>query len=365
MPRSVCSGRRPAQGGLKILLPALWLLLAAGCATQTERPAPPQPSPTVASGVAASTPRTAAEQDIIAQADSLLTRAPRPLKTISTADRLPDDPVAMASQAARNDWPGMQALALAAGITGEARYGAALQDYFAAWVAVFEPGFNPISETPFHFVALAYEAGSQHLTAETRADTQRLFRRMAEGYLNPANTRGSTGRNNWQSHRVKLVTALAFALEDADLMAGARLVFRRQVATNIAADGKVLDFSERDALHYVVYSLEPLLVAALIARQHGEDWYGYESRQGSSLTGALEWLAPYARGDKIHEEFKNTRNSFDRQRAAAGLPRFSGLWDASGALVCYQLAARFDARWLPLASRLGPTPAWLALGLKI
>ncbi|MES2884636.1 MAG: alginate lyase family protein [Pseudomonadota bacterium] len=351
-----------ALRGLNALV-ALSLLLAAGCAQRIESTAP-EPAPAVVAGTAASSPRTATEQEIIAQADSLLTRAPRPLKTISTAGRLPDDPVSMASQAARNDWPGMQALALAAGITGEARYGAALQSYFAAWIGVFEPSFNPISETQFHFVALAYELGGQYLSAETRAATLLLFRRMAEGYLNPANTGTGTGRNNWQSHRVKLVTALAFALEDADLMAGARLVFRKQVATNIAADGKVLDFSERDALHYVVYSLEPLLVAALIARQHGEDWYGYESRQGSSLTGALEWLAPYARGEKIHEEFKNTRNSFDRQRAAAGVPRFSGLWDASGALICYQAAARFDARWQPLASRLGVSPAWLALGLK-
>lgn len=355
-------GSRPAWRGVRTLI-AAWLLLAAGCATPPESPTPP---PAVAAGVAASSPRprTAAEQEIIVQADSLLARAPRPLKTISTAGRLPDDPVSMASQLARNDWPGMQALALAARITGEARYGVALQGYFAAWVAVFEPSFNPISETQFHFVALAYEAGGQYLSAETRAATLRLFRRMAEGYLNPANTGSGTERNNWQSHRVKLVTALAFSLADADLMAGARLVFRKQVATNIAADGQVLDFGERDALHYVVYSLEPLLIAALIARQHGEDWYVYESRLGSSLTHALEWLAPYARGEKTHEEFKNTRNGFDRQRAAAEVPRFSGLWQPGGALICYQAAARFDARWRPLANRLGSPPAWLALGLE-
>lgn len=348
-------------GGLKTL-PALWLLLASGCASQPPSPTLPEPLPTVAAEVVARPPRTAAEQEIIAEADSLLARAPRPLKTISTAGRLPDDPVSLASQSARNDWPGMQALALAARITGEARYSAALQVYFADWVAVFEPSFNPISETQFHFVALAYQAGGQHLGAETRAATLSLFRRMAEGYLDPARTGSGTGRNNWQSHRVKLVTALAFALEDADLIAGARLVFRKQVASNIAADGRVFDFSERDALHYVVYSLEPLLVAALIARQHGEDWYSYQSRQGSSLTGALEWLAPYARGEKVHEEFKHTRNRFDRERAAAGLPRFSGLWAAGGALITYQAAARFDVRWQPLASRLGLAPAWLVMG---
>ena len=35
-------------------------------------------------------------------------------------------------------------------------------------------------------------------------------------------------------------------------------------------------------MHYVVYDLEPLLMAASIAAAHGEDWYGMPRRRADS-----------------------------------------------------------------------------------
>ena len=52
---------------------------------------------------------------------------------------------------------------------------------------------------------------------------------------------------------------------------------------------------------------------------------------------------------------------FDRQRAAAGVAGFDGLWEPIGALNSYQMAARLEPGWLPLAVWLGDTPAWLEL----
>ena len=50
----------------------------------------------------------------------------------------------------------------------------------------------------------------------------------------------------------------------------------------------------------MTYDLEPLLVAALAARAHGEDWYGDGDR---ALGRAIAWLVPYATGEKVHEEY--------------------------------------------------------------
>ncbi|WP_042063084.1 alginate lyase family protein, partial [Acidomonas methanolica] len=72
---------------------------------------------------------------------------------------------------------------------------------------------------------------------------------------------------------VKLVTMMAVALDDTLLFDAARTLFRAQIAANIAPDGETLDFRERDALHYVVYDLQPMVQAALAARTRGEDWY--------------------------------------------------------------------------------------------
>jgi len=353
-------------------LGALLLLGAVGCAsTPDNNPevipplASPHAAPT-ASPLLRPTPDTAAprmdgEARTFAWADSLTTRQPRAQRVVSTEGRLPSDPVAQSSRHARLDWYGMLALAQAAKRTGDTRYASALDAYFAAWSAVYEPRANPIDETHFHQLILAFETGEQFLTPTTHTQTLKLFRRMAEALFDPQRIRPGTERNNWQSHRIKLVAAVAFVLQDQTLIENSYAVFRRQVAANIDASGVVLDFRERDALRYVVYSLEPLLTAALIAQQHGQDWYGYQAKNGASLKSALRWLAPYADGEKTHLEFQRTKIPFDRQRAAAGVKGFSGAWQPSNATTCYQLAARLDATWVARAVQLGDAPDWVEL----
>ena len=45
--------------------------------------------------------------------------------------------------------------------------------------------------------------------------------------------------------------------------------YRRQVAVDLDADGSSFDCHERDALHYHLYTLQPLLTLALAARRNG------------------------------------------------------------------------------------------------
>lgn len=297
----------------------------------------------------------------IARADEWAERTPQPMKVMNTQGRLPDDPIAKSSQQARQEWYGMLALAQAAQSTGNRRYADALEAYFSAWANRYEPQGNPIDETHFHQLVLAYETGGQHLSVPTREQVLRLFRRMADVTFDGRYVRPGTDRNNWQSHRVKVATALAFVLQDAQLIEWSFAAFRQQVARNINAQGVVLDFRERDALHYVTYSLEPMLTAALIAQQHGKDWYRFTARSGASLNAALAWLAPYADGEKIHLEFARTTIPFDRTRAQAGVAGFSGPWNPAGSVSCYQLAARLDAKWIARAVRLGRAPPWVEL----
>jgi hypothetical protein len=115
--------------------------------------------------------------------------------------------------------------------------------------------------------------------------------------------------------------------------------------------------AERDALHYVVYSLEPLLEAALFARDEGRALYAIEGPQGRSLAGTLGWLEPYARGEKTHDEFVRSQVRFDAERAAAGVPGFAGPFEPKKAQWTYWLAAELDSRWRPASTLLG-TP-WI------
>jgi hypothetical protein len=63
-----------------------------------------------------------------------------------------------------------------------------------------------------------------------------------------------------RSHRVKLATAGAFVSSDEVLIANARESLFARVNRNIREDGRTYDFDQRDALHYVVYDLQPLLM---------------------------------------------------------------------------------------------------------
>jgi len=144
------------------------------------------------------------------------------------------------------------------------------------------------------------------------------------------------------------------------------LIFVEQVGNNIAPDGSTVDFAERDALHYVAYDLEPLVAAALAARRHNRNWLTLKAGNGASLALALNWLVPYALGQKTHEEFVHSSVPFDAQRRAAGVPGFSGPWDPKRAAPLFHLAARLSGRYTSVALLLSPTPpAWVAVCLPL
>lgn len=350
---------------------AALLLLAACAGTPEPLPDPPAAgdTTTVETGIEASAPvpllpailPASPLAEIVAIADDSLRRPPQPRMAITTQGLMFTDQAYVESREAKRDWSRMLALALAARDTGQSRYQLGLGEYLDAWLAVFQPGNDAISESPFDAVVLAVELRREQLSLAQQQQLGRLFRRMANGYLDASRYPPGTAVNNWQSHRIKLASLMAFVLRDEALLKRCRAAFRKQIAENLRPDGSVLDFEARDALRYVTYSLEPLLLTALVAREHGQDWFAYESPGGSSLNRSLRWLAEYASGRKTHEEFRNTVVEFDRRRARAGLPGYSGRWNPADASRCYQLAARLNPEWSQLADRLGRAPAWLEL----
>ncbi len=306
--------------------------------------------------------KTPQAQAIIRAANAAARREPHALARVHTEGTLPHQGIYDQSREAMRDWAAMRDLALGFALTGEETYLRAVTRYFAAWLDVYRASLNPIDETGLDNVILAYDLVGKGLPDEVRQTMAELMRALATGYLTvQPNVRKGTTVNNWQSHRVKLITLSAFALNDPQLIAGAQRALQTQLDYNLRADGSTVDFEQRDALHYVVYDLEPLLTVALAAKAHGLDWYSMKNRSGASLETALQWLQPYATGEQTHEEFAHTTVEFDRTRAKAGLPGFSGRWDSKISTLLYQLAGRLNPRWTTLATQLGPATPWLAL----
>ncbi|XVJ45723.1 alginate lyase family protein [Pseudomonas sp. UBT] len=301
---------------------------------------------------------------LLAAAQRHLADPPAPLPHLHTEGTLPNQGIRAQSIAAEKDWPVMRQAALAWRLSGDPRYLKQVDDYLAAWADVYQPDFNPIDETNLDMLINAYALTADHLRLETRAASRRLISTLGNGYIAHIQQfhgqKKGTQTNNWQSHRVKLVTVAAAALGDQAMLEQAHQLFKQQVADNILPDGSVTDFQDRDALHYVVYDLEPLVQAALAAKPYGGDWLNLKAN-GASLGAALDWLVPYANGQRSHQEFVHTHVQFDKDRAAVGEAGYSGTWEPKSSATLFWLAAQLDKRYLPTATQLAAHPAdWIS-----
>ncbi len=307
---------------------------------------------------------------LVAEVQAHVNDAPHPLAKLHTEGTLPHEGIYDQSIEAEKDLDLMRDAALAWRATSDERYLRLVDRYLAAWVSTYQPSFNPIDETRLEGLILAYDLTASALPVKTRNATMVFLNKLANGYIaqidaQPRPLKG-TFANNWQSHRVKLIAMAAFTLDNRRMIAAAQRLFVEHLGDNVAPDGSTLDFTERDALHYVTYDLQPLVTAALAARRHNRNWLPERAPNGASLALALNWLTPYAMGEKTHDEFVHTSVPFDVRRREAGLPGYTGQWDPKNAAELYHLAARLDGRYTPIALKLAPNPpAWLTVCLPL
>ena len=307
---------------------------------------------------------------LVAEVQARLNDAPRPLARLHTEGTLPHEGIYDQSVDAQKDLDLMRNAALAWRATSDDRYLRLVDRFLYAWVTTYQPSFNPIDETRFEGLILAYDMTASALPVKTRNAAMTFINKLANGYIAAIDgqPRPLTGTfaNNWQSHRIKLIAMAAFTLDNRRMIATAQRLFVEHIGDNIAPDGSTLDFTERDALHYVTYDLQPLVTAALAARRHNRNWLNERARNGATLARALDWLTPYALGQKTHDEFVRSTEPFDVRRREAGLPGYTGAWDPKNAAELFHLAARLDGRYTPVALKLAPTPpAWLAVCLPL
>lgn len=282
---------------------------------------------------------------------------PRAISRVHTEGTLPSEEGWKESVEAVRDWQLMRQLAQLWKAKHRPEDAQALSRMMSDWARVYTPSFNPIDETNLDAYIDAYVIASDALDESARGSAREFIRVLTQGYLQQmeaVKTPRASFLNNWQSHRIKLAVLGAAALNDSSLWSRAKNAYFAHIARNIRPDGSTLDFEERDALHYVVYDLEPLVRSAMVARGRGESWLKQTGEGGGSLEQALDWLLPYAEGDKTHNEFVNSRVAFDAKRNAAGLKGFSGTWDPQKAARLYVMAATLDERYASIAQKLNP-----------
>ncbi|MBB5467802.1 hypothetical protein OKW30_003821 [Paraburkholderia sp. Clong3] len=363
---------RAEAAGVRPWRPAYAVLLAAAAALLPLRAAQAAMNFCAAPALQTSE-RTNADPGVkalVANVQAHLNEQPHALAKLHTEGTLPHEGIYDQSVEAEKDLDLLRDAALAWRATSDDRFLKLVDRLLYAWVTTYQPSFNPIDETRFEGLILAYDMTASALPVKTRNAAMAFLTKLANGYIGQidAQPRPLTGtfRNNWQSHRIKLIAMAAFTLDNRKMINAAQRLFVEHIGDNIAPDGSTIDFGERDALHYVTYDLQPLVTAALAARRHNRNWLQEKGANGATLLAALNWLVPFATGAQTHEEFVHSNVAFDAKRREAGLPGYSGPWDPKNATELFHLAARLDGRFTPVALQLAPTPpAWLAVCLPL
>jgi hypothetical protein len=303
-------------------------------------------------------------------ADEALQEEPNPIDTIRTEGLLQGDPRKTATRAAFGDFRKMYALALAYRVTGRRAYLDKTTVYLFDWASTNIPRGDPIDDTNLDPAIEAYDMIKDKLVYGENKRIRNWLRRTAQAEIDaPYNQPGrGSATNNWNSHRLKIVGEIAFAIGDVVLQQYSIAGLKAQIGRNLHADGASDDFVARDALHYHVYDLEPLLkLSIVLKRATGVDYYTYEASSGSSIKKSVDWLLPYLDGRKTHAEFVNSTVEFDRQRAKNGEAAYKAgsLFDPRNGVTTLLLAAWFDPGMMePARGLLGSTdkyPAWQAV----
>lgn len=282
-------------------------------------------------------------------ADAALPAKANPVETVVSEGHLETDPEKIRTTAALADMNKIESIAWAWAATGGARYSDKAHEFILAWARVNHSDGNPINETKFQPLIIAYDLLRDTFPEAERTTVDQWLQLKAERLWK--STKGRTG--NWQSHRLKIVGLIGLTVNDPALWKFASDGYRKQIGMNIAPDGASDDFKKRDALHYHLYSVEPLLTLALAGERHGEKLLAYTATNGASLKKAVDFVIPFAEGAKTHVEFANTTVAFDRQRAASGETEYQPHpWNSNTAIEMFSEAAEFDSSYAKLVAKI-------------
>ena len=305
-----------------------------------------------------------------ALADRALTEDPHPIDTIRSEGLLQGDPKKTATQAALRDMGKMYALALVYRVSEDTVYLRVLERFLSAWAGTDKPRGDPIDDTNLDPVIEAYDMVKGELPTASERLVRDWLRLTAVWEITAVFNRPNraTSYNNWHSHRLKIIGEIGFAISDTSLEGYATRGLETQIGRNLRADGPSEDFVTRDALHYHVYDLEPLLkLAILLKRAMGIDYYSYTSPSGSSIQRSVQWVLPYLNGEKTHAEFVNSTVEFDRRRAANGEAAYKAgsMFDPKNGVLTLLLAGFFDPSVMTTARKVAGTedrfPAWVSV----
>ncbi|MBB6107405.1 Alginate lyase [Mucilaginibacter lappiensis] len=284
-------------------------------------------------------------------AEQALNEQPSPIETIVSQGVLAGNPAKTASLKSLQDGNKIYALALCYRLYQQKSYLQKVQDFLLAWANTNKPNGDPINETKLEDMITGYDLIRNNVSAESKQQIDSWLIKVGEAEFNSASAKPgrTTSFNNWNSHRIKTLTLVAFTLHNTGYEPRIYQEIEKQINVNLNADGSGFDFLERDALHYHTYTLEPLLRASMVIyRATGKNYFSYQSEKGASIQKSVDFLVPFVTGVKTHGEFVNSKVPFDKQRAANHEKGYEAgtLFEPGNGVYTLSLAAYFNPAYI-------------------
>lgn len=250
-----------------------------------------------------------------------LTETPDPIDLIQSQGLLEGNPLKVATNKSIRDFPKVYALAVNYRISGQKADLDKATEFLLAWAKTNHSAGDPINDTKLEDAITAYDLIRNAVSAANRNAIDLWLEQTAQAEVNSKSAVGNRGTaiNNWNSHRIKIITLIAYTLHDKKYDSVISSLLEKQLDINLNNDGTTWDFVERDAFHYHTYDLEPLLSAiTAIDRATGKNYFIYQTSKGASIQKSVDFMVPYMTGEKQHGEFTNSHVKFDQDRAKNG-----------------------------------------------
>lgn len=240
-------------------------------------------------------------------------------------------------------------------------FGQKAKEIILAWAASYQPTGNPINENKFNAFYWGYHVFKVHFKPAEQEVTENWFYEIARKEMN----REYTPNNNWEAKRCKMIGIIGCILANEKLKTYSVESFKRYISSAYYKDGTSRDLEQRDALHYHVSGLKPCVSAFINLSKFDSrfELFDFVSENESSVKKSVEYVVPYATGEKQREEWRNTKVKLDKERAAAGLAEYQPgkLFEPEKAYSLFELACYYNAAWISIFEKDKQTTSWIGL----
>lgn len=297
-------------------------------------------------------------------AEQALKRNPQPVEVIKYEGLLENNPARIKTTESLKDADAVVSLIYAGYGKKDSRFGLKVKDFVLAWAEIYKPNGNPINENKLNAFFWGYFLFRKQFTKKEREKTENWLLEIAEKEMNNKNV----PNNNWEAKRLKITGTIGCILNNEKLKNHSYEGFKKYINTAYFADGTSNDLETRDALHYHISGLTPCISAFINLSKFDRrfDLFEYESETGSSVKKSVEYVVPFATGEKQRKEWTNSKVKLDRERAAAGFAEYQPgkLYEPENAYQMFEWACYYKPEWFSVFEKSKTekyTATWIGL----